>query len=92
MKRRRNPPEAANTSEETGNSFKMIRITGDSMNPPGTLILEGEIDKNGEIKFICEPCEGLSGQKEYQTKISKDGNLIEYNDRGNNFFTELKRK
>lgn len=77
---------------QQGNSFKSTRISGDPFNPPGAVLLEGEIDKNGTIKFICESCGSLGGQKEYQTRLSKDGNLIEYSDRGNNFSTELKRK
>ena len=77
---------------QQGNSFKSIRITGDPWSAPGTVVMEGELDKNGILKLICESCSGISGQKEYQAKLSKDGNLIEYNDRGNNFFVEYKRK
>ena len=75
---------------QQGNSFVGIRMRGAPypISPKGTVVIEGELDKNGFKKLMYN--EGsLSGQ--YEGKLSKDGNKIEF-DKPNSFSVVLTRK
>jgi adenylate cyclase len=66
---------------QQGNSFKGIRMIGNYMMPKGTMMIEGELDKNGFKKLIFHR-RGVGGEQEsipIEGKISKDGNKIGIN-------------
>jgi len=72
---------------QEGNSFKGIRMIGNSANPKGTVIIEGKLDKNGFKKLLfSSPGRGIN-----KGKIGKDGNKIEFYQLGA-FDIELTRK
>ena len=54
----------------------------------GSVIISGELDKNGFKKLLFHAGE-MSGS--YEGKISKDGNMIEF-DPNKEFYFELSRK
>ena len=73
---------------QKGSSFEGIRMIGNQANNKGSKAIEGELDKNG-FKRLIYNAGGLSGQ--YKAKISKDGNMIEF-EPNKDFFYELTRK
>jgi len=73
---------------QQGNSFEGIRMIGDQWNLKGSVVIEGELDKNGFKKLLFK---APSLQGPYEGKISKDGNMIEF-EPNKDFFYELTRK
>jgi hypothetical protein len=72
---------------QQGNFYEGIRMIGNQYNPKGQIVIKGELEKNG-IKKLTYNASGLEGS--YKAKLSKDGNMIEFN--GPDFFMELTRK
>ena len=73
---------------QKGESFIGIRTIGTQWYPKGSMAIEGELDKNGFKKLIYT---GWRGTFTPKGKISKDGNMIHFNE-SNLFDTELTRK
>ena len=63
-------------------------MIGNQFNPKGTVVIRGELNKNGFEKLLYNAA-GLEGP--YKGKISKDGNLIEF-DQNKDFYFELTRR
>ena len=57
------------------NYFEAIQTIGNQWNPKGSVVIRGELNKNGFEKLLYT-ARGLEGT--YKAKISKDGNLIEF--------------
>ena len=74
---------------QEGSAFKGIRVRGSSYAVKGEVAVEGEVDKNG-IKKMQHHMGGHLASGVFITKLSKDGNKIEINDR--NFTVEMSRK
>ena len=62
---------------QQGNSFEGIRMIGNMISSKGSLALKGELDKDG-FKNLHYYAKG-EHIGSYKGKISKDGNLIEFN-------------
>jgi hypothetical protein len=73
---------------QQGDSFQGIRTMGNALVSKGTVAMEGELDKNGFKRLIFYGAAGNVIQ--YKGKISKDGNMIEFDDTSGYF--ELTRK
>ena len=73
---------------QQGDSFEGIRMIGNVLNLKGSLALKGELDKDG-FKSLLFYTKGEYYGK-FKGKISKDGNLIEFDDR--NGYYEFTRK
>jgi hypothetical protein len=73
---------------QQGNFFEGIRMIETSFFPKGSVVLTGELDKDGFKKLLFNSG-ALSGS--YEGKISKDGNKIEF-EPNKSFYFELTRK
>ncbi len=73
---------------QRGNFFEGIRMIGNQWNPKGTVVIKGELDKNGFEKLLYTAT-GLEGS--YQGKISKNGDMIEF-EPNKDFYFELTRR
>ena len=73
---------------QEGNSFEGIRMIGNMFNSKGSLAVKGELDKDGFKNLVYYTGGEFGGS--FKAKLSKDGNLIEFN--SNDFSYELTRK
>ena len=72
---------------QQGNSFIGIRMEGNEFVSKGSVSIEGELDKNGVKRLFYH---GNRQEGTYKSKLSKNGNLIEFTTSYG--FVELTRK
>ena len=74
---------------QQGNSFEGIQMTSNQFVAKGTVVIEGELDKNGFKRLMYNGSGATRGP--YEGKLSKEGNKIEFY-KSNYFDMELTRK